>query len=91
MDISIAAVFGGIFAGLLHFWETSFLVAFIKFFLFIYCAVLFINIVLLFSHRDVAGDLRMTLFQQRRAIASCSKLIKRGGTILKRLELGREP
>ena len=90
MDISIAAFFSEIFRGLLNFWETSFLVAFIKFFLFIYCAVLFINIVLLFSHRDVAGDLRMTLFQRKRPLASRNKLIKRWEAILDRLEHGSE-
>ena len=90
MDISIAAVFSSIFAGLAHFWETSFLVAFIKFFLFIYCAILLIDIVLLFTHRDVAGDLRMTLFQYKRPLASRSKLIKRWEGILDRLEHGTE-
>jgi hypothetical protein len=82
--------FTAIFASLVTLWEASLLVAFIKFFLFIYCAVLFINIILLFMHRNVAGDLRMTLFQTRRPFARRNTLIKRWEAILDRLESGNE-
>jgi hypothetical protein len=82
--------FTAIFASFITFWETSLLVAFLKFFLFIYCAVLFINIILLFTHRNVAGDLRMTIFQTRRPLARRNTLIKRFEAILDRLESGNE-
>lgn len=90
MEIDITAIFGELFSGLIVFWETSFLVAFLKFFLFIYSAVLFVNIVLLFRERDVTGDLKMTLFQYQRPLASRNKLIKRWESILARLESNNE-
>ena len=90
MEIDLTAIFAGIFGGLATFWKTSLLVAFLKFFLFVYCAVLFINIVLLFMHRSVASDLRLTFFQTKRPFARRSTLIKRYEAILSRLESGSE-
>ena len=86
MEIDLTSIFGG----LITFWETSLLVAFLKFFLFVYCAVLFINIVLLFMHRNVTSDLRMSFFQAKRPFARRSTLIKRFEAILSRLESGSE-
>jgi hypothetical protein len=90
MEVDVAAFFGGMATGFMHFWETSFLVAFLKFFLFVYCGVLLINIILLFRERDVAGDLRMTLFQYKRPLTGRNKLIKRWEAILSRMESDNE-
>lgn len=90
MEIDFSTILGSIFSGVATFWETSLLVAFLKFFLFIYCAVLFVNIILLFMHRNVTNDLRMTLFQAKRPFARRNTLIKRFEAILSRLESGSE-
>lgn len=86
MEIDLTTIFGG----LATWWEASLLVAFLKFFLFIYCAVLLINIILLFMHRNVASDLRLSLFQAKRPFTRRSTLIKRFEAILSRLESGSE-
>ncbi len=90
MEIDVSALFGGILSSLAHFWETSLLVAFLKFFFFIYCTVLLVNIILLFSHRNVAGDLSMSLFQTKRPMARRNTLIKRWEAIRARLETENE-
>jgi hypothetical protein len=90
MEINLFTLFQGIYLSLVHFWETSFLVAFLKFFLFIYCGVLLINIILLFRERDVTGDLRMQLFQYKRPLTGRNKLIKRWEAILSRMESNNE-
>lgn len=90
MEVDLSLVFVSLLESLKYFWETSALVAFLKFFLFVYTAVLFINIILIISHTSIVGDLKMTLFQTKRPLQKRSTLIKRYETILARLESENE-
>jgi hypothetical protein len=90
MEVSFIALLMSGLEGIKHFLDTSFLFAFLKFFLFIYCAVLLVNIILLFSHRNVIGDLSMSFFQTKRPLARRNVLIKRWEAILARLETENE-
>lgn len=86
MEIDLTLLFMSGYEGVLNFFNDSILFAFIKFFLFIYVAVLVIDIVLLFWFRDVAGDLKTTMFGAKRPLVRRSTAIKRWESILARLE-----
>lgn len=86
MEIDLTVLFTSLVEGIQDFLDGSILFAFIKFFLFIYTAVLLVDIILLFSLRDVAGDLRTTLLGAKRPLVRRSAAIKRWESILGRLE-----
>lgn len=89
MDVSLFGFLGEFIGNIKAFLDASFLFAFIKFFLFVYTAVLLVDIVLLFMLRDVYGDLRSTLMGTgNRPIVSRNKIIRRWEAIRRRLESG---
>lgn len=90
MEINLALFFASIFEGIKNFWVDSFLIAFLKFFLFIYCGVLLVNIILLFRERDVFGDLKYQLYQTQKPLRGRGQLIKEWEAIRERLESGSE-
>ncbi len=90
MEIDLSYIFLNFGEALKYFWETSSVIAFLKFFLFVYCAVLFVDIILILSHVSIIGDLKMTLFQTKRPLQKRSTLIKRYEAILERLESENE-
>ncbi len=86
MNTDIASiVFEGVTQGM-AFFSGSFFIAAIKFFLFVYVVVLFVDIVLLLVLRGISGDLKKALFASDRPLVSRSALIKRWEKILVRLE-----
>ena len=86
MDIDGINVAYGIGNGVIQFFSHSFLIAALKFFLFVYVAVLFVDIVILLMLRGLSGDLKKTLFGAERPLLSRSTVIKRWEKILSRLE-----
>lgn len=88
MNVDIINLIYGITAGVAEFLSHSFLIAALKFFLFVYVAVLFADIVLLLMLRGLSGDLQKTLFGAERPLISRSATIKRWEKILSRLEGG---
>lgn len=68
------------------FLSTSTLVLFIKFFLFVYTVVLFLDIVMLLMLRGLSGNLKNMLYGTVRPIISKSKAIVRFENILDRLK-----
>ena len=87
MEIDITLLFLNTISAIREFLAESFLVSALKFFLFIYVAVLFVDIVLLFILRGgVASDLKATLYGAERPLTSRSKLIRRWEAILARLD-----
>lgn len=86
MNVDITALLSQGFGAISHFWETSFFVTALKFFLFVYVAVLFIDIVLLFLLRGFSSDVKAALFGTNRPLMARSSAIKRWEKILARLE-----
>ncbi|MDO8566148.1 MAG: hypothetical protein Q7S04_03125 [Candidatus Moranbacteria bacterium] len=77
-----------IWQNLAQFFSGSFLVAAIKFFLFIYVTVLFIDIILLLVLRGVSADIKKTLFGTHRPLLLRSTAINRFEKSLARLKSG---
>ncbi|OGI21428.1 MAG: hypothetical protein A2808_00280 [Candidatus Moranbacteria bacterium RIFCSPHIGHO2_01_FULL_55_24] len=90
MEVDLGILASRLFSSIDAFLNDSLLFAFIKFFLFVYCAVLLVDIILLFLMRDVAADLKMTLLGAERPLVKRSKVIRRWEAILSRLESGSE-
>lgn len=88
MDIDVISLLYGSIAGTEEFLSRSFVFSALKFFLFVYVAVLFTNIVILLMLRGLSGDLQKTLFGAERPLISRSATIKRWEKILARLEGG---
>ncbi len=88
MDIDIFSLMYGIGHGASRFFADSFLIAALKFFLFVYVVVVFIDIVILLILRGVSTDLKKALFGTERPLLSRSNVIKRWEKILARLEGG---
>ncbi|MEK7549516.1 MAG: hypothetical protein AAB519_00815 [Patescibacteria group bacterium] len=86
MEVDIFTLFLAIVEGVQDFLDHSLLFAAVKFFLFVYVAVLFVDIVLLLLLRDISSDLKATLFGGQRPLASKGKMIKRWEAVLLRLE-----
>ncbi len=78
-------VFGG-GQDVAEFFSSSFLVAALKFFFFVYVAVLFVDIVLLLILRGLGMDLKKVLYGTERPIISRTSSINRWEKILSRLE-----
>jgi hypothetical protein len=88
MDQSLFVAFADVLASLKDLLEGSFLFNFLRFFLFVYTAVLLVDIVLLFLMRDVAADLRLTLKGARLPTLPRGKAIRRWEGIRSRLTSG---
>ncbi len=88
MNVDSIGLVYGIIAGVSEFFSHSFLISALKFFLFVYVAVLFADIVMLLMLRGLSGDLQKTLFGAERPLISRSATIKRWEKILSRLEDG---
>lgn len=88
MDIDIFGVLSLIGQNLAQFFSGSFLVAAIKFFLFIYVVVLLIDIILLLVLRGVSTDIKKALFGTHRPLLLRSTAINRFEKSLARLKSG---
>lgn len=86
MGVDIFSLLYGIAQWAVQFFADSFLVAAVKFFLFVYVAVLFVDIVMLFMLHGVSSDLKKTLFGSERPLISRSAMINRWEKILARLK-----
>lgn len=86
MDIDPTILAAEAFSGIQGFLAGSFLFMAIKFFLFVYTAVLLADIVLLFMLRGFSSDLKAALFGTNRPLMTRSAAISRFEKILERLE-----
>lgn len=86
MEVDLTQVAATVWPSILSFFENSFLFATLKFFLFVYVGVLFVDIVLLLVLRGLSGDLKVALYGSERPLVSTNKLIKRWEAIRDRLE-----
>lgn len=89
METDIVSTLFLVGQSVIAFFADSLLVATVKFFLFVYLAVLLADIVMLFILRGgVSSDLKKTLFGAERPLVSSATLIKRWEKILARLHDG---
>ncbi|OGI15251.1 MAG: hypothetical protein A3E38_00400 [Candidatus Moranbacteria bacterium RIFCSPHIGHO2_12_FULL_54_9] len=88
MNIDIFGVLYGIGQSAATFFSTSFFIAALKFFLFVYVAVLLADIVMLLMLRGLSGDLKVALFGADRPLLSQFQAINRFEKSLARLESG---
>ncbi len=88
MEVDVTELFALLWQGINQFFEQSILFATLKFFLFVYVGVLFVDIILLFILKGVSSDLKTALYGTERPLMSKNKLIKRFEDILARLETG---
>lgn len=86
MNVDIISVLYGIGQSAIRFFSDSVLISALKFFLFVYVAVLLVDIVILFILRGFSSDLKQALFAAERPLISRSTVIKRWEKILARLE-----
>ena len=86
MEIDIFYSLYVIWQNMVQFFSHSFLMAAVKFFLFIYVAVLLIDIVLLLVLRGVSVDIKKGLYGTHRPLLLRSTAIKRFKKILTRLK-----
>lgn len=85
MDIDLMTIVLDLWKNLTLFLATSVVVKAIKFFLFVYVAVLLVDIVMLLILRGVSDNIKKTLFGTKRPFVSKSKAIIRWEKILARL------
>lgn len=88
MEVDLTQVAILIWSKLTYFFDHSIFWSAIKFFLFVYVAVLFVDVVLLLMLKGVSSDLKAVLYGAERPLISQSKLIKRWEAIKDRLETG---
>ncbi|MGK2848762.1 MAG: hypothetical protein ACSLEX_01720 [Minisyncoccota bacterium] len=86
MDVDGSVLIMTIWNDVAQFFEHSFFISALKFFLFVYVSVLVVDIILLLFFRGVSGDLKQTLFGTDRPFASRSSLIRRWEKIADRLD-----
>jgi hypothetical protein len=86
MDIDPTILLANTYSGVQGFLAGSFIFAALKFFLFVYTAVLLADIVLLFMLRGFSSDLKAVLFGTKRPLMTRSAAISRFEKILQRLE-----
>lgn len=86
MNVDIVSVLSEWGAGAALFFQDSFFIAALKFFLFIYVMVLLADIVLLMIVRGISSDFKKILYGADRPLISRSTIIKRWEKILARLE-----
>ena len=85
MEVDLTQVAMLVFTRVSQFFEHSVLFITLKFFLFIYVGVLFVDIVLLLILKGLSSDLKTALYGTERPLASKNTLIKRFEAILARL------
>lgn len=87
MEIDLTLLFGGIGAYISNFLEHSFLFAALKFFLFVYTAVLLVDVILLLYFHGFTGDLKQALYgASNRPLLTKGSFVKRWEGILSRLQ-----
>ncbi len=86
MDIDVTALLAQIAFGVEQFITHSFIFSALKFFLFVYSAVLFLDIILVLMIRGLFTDFKIAMYGANRPLVSKSILIKRWEAILHRLE-----
>lgn len=86
MDIDIFGILYAVSQSVVQFFSSSFLIAAVKFFLFIYVVVLFVDIILLLVLRGVSSDIKKTIFGTHRPLLLRSTAISRFEKILDRLK-----
>lgn len=88
MEVDVTQLGLVLWSGAAQFFEESILFLVLKFFLFIYVTVLFVDIVLLLVLKGLSSDLKTALYGAERPLQSRSTLIKRFEAIRARLETG---
>lgn len=88
MDIDVIGLLYTIGRQATAFVSDSYFFAAVKFFLFVYVAVLLVDIVILLMLRGITTDIKKTLFGGERPLLPQSALIKRWEKIVSRLEEG---
>ncbi|MFZ3031725.1 MAG: hypothetical protein WA082_01695 [Candidatus Moraniibacteriota bacterium] len=88
MEVDVTQLGLLLWTNITQFFEHSTLFLAVKFFLFIYVAVLFVDIVLILVFKGLSSDLKTALYGTERPLVSKNKLIKRWEAILSRLESG---
>ncbi len=86
MEIDITLIMAQVFGGVTAFFSHSFFFAALKFFLFVYIAVLIVDIVLLLMLKGLSSDFKRALYGTERPLVSRGKMITRWEAILARLE-----
>jgi hypothetical protein len=86
MEIDLTQVALLLGAKVQAFFEHSFLWSALKFFLFVYTLVLFVDVMILMIMKGFSSDLKSALYGTQRPLISQTKLIKRWEAILERLE-----
>ena len=86
MDIDITVLLTQIIFGVEQFIAHSYIFAALKFFLFVYSAVLLVDIILVLMMRGLFTDFKVAMYGENRPLISKSTLIKRWEDILHRLE-----
>lgn len=88
MEVDVTQLAFLLWTNITQFFEHSLVFLAVKFFLFVYVAVLFVDIVLLLVLKGLSSDLKTALYGTERPLVSKNKLIKRWEAILARLESG---
>lgn len=88
MEVDLTQLATLVWTGVSQFFEHSVLFVTLKFFLFIYVGVLFVDIVLLLILKGLSSDLKTALYGTERPLTSKNTLIKRFEAILARLDTG---
>lgn len=88
MEVDLTQLAVLIWTKLTYFFDHSIFWSVTKFFLFVYVAVLFVDVVLLLLLKGVSSDLKAVLYGAERPLISQNKLIKRWEAIKDRLETG---
>lgn len=88
MEVDLTQVALLIWTSVSRFFEQSILFATLKFFLFVYVGVLFVDIVLLLMLKGLSSDLKTALYGTERPLTSKNTLIKRFEAIRARLQTG---
>jgi len=87
MEIDVSLLFGMLATKVANFFAHSFLFSFLKFFLFVYSAVLLADVVLLLILRGVSSDIKQILYgTSSRPLVSKNAIPKRWEGILARLD-----
>lgn len=88
MEVDVTQLAIVVWGSVMQFFDDSILFLVLKFFLFIYVAVLFVDIVLLLALKGLSSDLKTALYGAERPLTSRTTLIKRFEAICARLETG---
>lgn len=88
MEVDPVQLASLVWVNVAQFLDDSIFFLVLKFFLFVYVVVVFVDIVLLLALKGLSSDLKTALYGTERPLVSKNKMIKRFESILSRLETG---